>query len=277
MNAGISRVELRQFVDRETMQFVRVYAHPIERVWSALIDPAQISAWWIPCSTLEPREGGRYVFDSPGGTVFKGRIHEFNPPRVVDFSGVTRFELFPLEGGGGCRMVLTIKRWPNGWSPTQLAGFHAWLDRLVLHLDGANAKEIDMLEVWAGVFQGYEMLVRRNISDGAKVVHRVHFATNSAALRIESNTVLDEVVAILKNNSQLKVEVSGNCDDPCSWEESVKLAMERSQTITRVLEEAGISKERIFTFGGGNFHQLVPSDSEEGRAFNRRVELRPIY
>ena len=275
MSTGLNRVELGQFLDRETMQFVRVYAHPIERVWSALIDPVQISAWWIPCSTLEPREGGRYVFDSPGGTVFKARIHEFQPPRVIDFSGVTRFELIPLEGG--CRLILTIKRWPNGWSPTQLAGFHAWLDRLVLHLGGASPEEIGKLETWAGVFQGYEMLVRRNVSDGAKVVHRVHFAPNSAAIRTESSPVLDEVVALLTARSQLGVEVSGNCDDPCSSEKSEKLAMERSQAVTRRLEEAGISRERILTFGGGNFHQLVPSDTEEGRAFNRRVEIRPIY
>lgn len=35
--------------------------------------------------------------------------------------------------------------------------------------------------------------------------------------------------------------------------------------------------DRIITSASGNFHQLVPSDTEEGRAFNRGVELRPIY
>jgi hypothetical protein len=27
----------------------------------------------------------------------------------------------------------------------------------------------------------------------------------------------------------------------------------------------------------GNYHYLVERDSEAGRAFNRRIELRPVY
>ena len=40
---------------------------------------------------------------------------------------------------------------------------------------------------------------------------------------------------------------------------------------------AGVAADRIITSGGGNFHQLAPNDTEEGRASNRRVEIRPIY
>jgi hypothetical protein len=87
----------------------------------------------MPCSKLEARTGGKYVLVSPlGNRTYEGRIEECDPPRLIDFSGVTRFELF--ERDGGCRLKLILKRWPNGWNPVSLAGFHGWLDQLRLHL-----------------------------------------------------------------------------------------------------------------------------------------------
>ena len=119
----IRKVELGQFLDRNTMRLVREYPHPIDRVWSALTDPEQISVWWMPCSKLEACTGGKYVLVSPlGNQTFEGRIEQCDPPRLIDFSGVTRFQLF--EHAGGCRLELTLKRWPIGWNPVSLAGFH---------------------------------------------------------------------------------------------------------------------------------------------------------
>ena len=39
MNSALNKLELGQFVDRDTMRFVRDYPHPIERVWAALTVP----------------------------------------------------------------------------------------------------------------------------------------------------------------------------------------------------------------------------------------------
>ena len=63
----------------------------------------------MPCSKLEARTGGKYVLASPlGNATFEGRIVECDPPRLINFSGVTRFELF--ETDEGCRLELTLKR-----------------------------------------------------------------------------------------------------------------------------------------------------------------------
>jgi outer membrane protein OmpA-like peptidoglycan-associated protein len=158
-----------------------------------------------------------------------------------------------------------------------LAGFHAWLDRFVLHLEGGQPEEIEKLEIWAGIYQAYEMLVRRNITGGAKVVHRVHFAPNRSALEGASAAVLNEVGRLLAENPRLMIEIGACCDDPRLWDESVRLAQARVGAVSAHLERAGIDSKRILKMGGGSYHQLVPSDTEEGRAFNRRVELRPIY
>ena len=36
--------ELARFIDRFTVEYVRTYAHPVERVWRAVTDPAEFSA-----------------------------------------------------------------------------------------------------------------------------------------------------------------------------------------------------------------------------------------
>jgi len=273
----LKKVELGQFIDRDTMRFVREYPHPIERVWAALTDPAQMKIWWMPCSLLEARAGGRYVLESPlGNARFEGRIKACDPPRLIDFSGVTRFEL--SEHDGGCRLVLTLKRWPNGWNPVSLAGFHAWLDHLRLHLDGFGYDDImELARVWQPTYPAYEYLIQLNLADGAKVIHRVHFAENDSTLRDAAKPVLDEVAQLLRTNPSLNLQIDGFCDDVCSYEDSFRLAEARVKAVSEYLCAGGIAPTRFFLGASGNTHMTVPSDAEAGRAFNRRVELRPTW
>ena len=47
---------------RPAVRFVRTYPHPVERVWRAVSDPAELAHWFPSAVTLEPREGGRITF-----------------------------------------------------------------------------------------------------------------------------------------------------------------------------------------------------------------------
>jgi outer membrane protein OmpA-like peptidoglycan-associated protein len=220
--------------------------------------------------------GGRYEIAAPGGNGFRGRLTEFEPPNVINFSGVTRFELSATPAG--CRMVVTVRRWPNGWSPMQLAGFHCQFEQLGLHLDGLSADEISQrVRTWRHVYPAYEWLVRQNISDGDAVSDRVHFAEGAIELREDATPTLERVAALAASRADIKIELAGHCDDPCSSLDAVDLARRRIDAVRARLVSAGVAAERIMSVGGGNFHQLVPSDTAEGRAFNRRVELRPAY
>lgn len=277
MSATLKKLELGEFIDRDTMRFVRDYPHPVTRAWAALTEPQQMRVWWVPFTTLELRAGGRYVIEAPGDNTFSGTITEFEPPRVINFSGRTRIELF--ERDGGCRMVVTLKRWPNGWSPLQLAGFHAQFDQLALHLDGSSKAQIEAtVDTWRYVFPPYELMVRHYINQGRKVHYRVHFGPNSVSPESDSEPALAEVARILLENPAMKVELDGYCDDPCSMDESLKLARARIESVASYFESKGIVAKRMFKVGGMNgLHRIVPGDSEQGRAVNRRVELRPVY
>jgi uncharacterized protein YndB with AHSA1/START domain len=55
--------ELARFIDRFTIEYVRVYPHPVERVWRAITDPAEFKVWFIR-GEIDLRQDGKYRFQS---------------------------------------------------------------------------------------------------------------------------------------------------------------------------------------------------------------------
>ncbi len=269
-------LRLGAFVDRDTFQFVRDYDHAPTHVWAALTDAEQLSVWLWPCSMFEAEPGGRFAFGDDG-KVWTGRIVDFEPPKLLGFAGM-RFEL--AERAGGCRLTVSLSKPRDGWSPMALAGYHGWLGRLDRLVDGVSGEAAEDWagDIWDSRFIHCEREVRRKVAGGAKVIHRIHFAANAPDLSTETQEQLDELVEVLRARSELGVTIDGFGDDPCSLEQSLDLCRRRVNAVQRYLQGAGIGQDRIHIgFVLGNYHYLMPRDAEAGRAFNRRVELRPTY
>ncbi|HLI80236.1 MAG TPA: OmpA family protein [Candidatus Binataceae bacterium] len=271
---------LGEFVDRDTFRIVRDYPHPVERVWAALTNSDHLTVWLWRCTQLEPSLGGEFVFDFGWGKLWRGRIAKFEPPRLVDFAGFLRFEL--SERPDGSRLVMTQKRGPAGWSPMALAGFHGWLGRLARLLAGVPNDVADRWAntqfPWEALFLAYEHLMRDALAGGATPIYRLHFQPNSLTLSDEARTHLDDVARLLVQEPALGIAIDGFGDDPCTQAESEALSRDRVDSARRYLEGAGIASDRIMVgFTLGNYHFIVPRDTEAGRAFNRRVELRPTF
>jgi len=268
-------LELGGFVDRETMRFVRSYPHPPALVWAALTDPAQLGAWLWPCTSFEAQLGGVAVFNP--GREFQVRVTEFEPERLLTLGGRFRFAI--ETQGEGCRLTLDLKRPPDGWSPMGLAGFHGWLGRLTRLLAGASQDETEAWAsgVWNAVFHHCEWEVRRFVAGGDQVIWRVHFPEHDAALTAEAAAQLDGLARRLVERN-LAVTIDGFGDDACGDAEATALCGRRVNAASARLEAAGVPKSRINVgFVLGNYHYLVERDAEAGRAFNRRIELRPVY
>jgi len=148
---------LARFLDHWTIEFVRTYPHPIERVWRAVTDPAEVAIWFIPPTVWEPRTGGRYRFHDDG---FAGVVQTVEPPRLIRFCGPQpggvgglgddsyfQFELEPVEGGTRLRYLQHAdpsvvdpdeprKAFVAPGRPGSLAGWHGAFDELAELLDG---------------------------------------------------------------------------------------------------------------------------------------------
>ncbi|MEJ2428528.1 MAG: OmpA family protein [Deltaproteobacteria bacterium] len=100
------------------------------------------------------------------------------------------------------------------------------------------------------------------------------FDSNSSYLKKEADPLLDEVVSILKKNPQIKVEIQGYADNTGTAHYNQWLSERRAKRVMDYLVSKGINPERLQAKGYGSTRPVASNATEEGRAQNRRVELK---
>ena len=103
----------------------------------------------------------------------------------------------------------------------------------------------------------------------------VHFDFNKSKIRPGDAAILDEASDILKQHADVNIYVDGYCDAIGSEEYNLKLSQRRSDAVSKYLEDKGIPESRLIPRGFGKTNFVAPNDTDEGRAQNRRVELKP--
>ncbi len=101
----------------------------------------------------------------------------------------------------------------------------------------------------------------------------IFFDFNSANLKAESYPELNQIVLFLEGNSNIKVEISGHTDNVGTDDYNLKLSEQRAKSIYDYLITR-INKERLTYKGYGSSSPLTGNETEEGRAQNRRCELK---
>jgi chemotaxis protein MotB len=112
------------------------------------------------------------------------------------------------------------------------------------------------------------------------VADKILFELGSYELRDEGKKVLKELALALDQSPDQMIRVEGHTDDlpmsgrsarvPTNWE----LSSLRALAAVRYLNEiCGLPGERLAAAGYGQYRPLVPNDSEENRARNRRIEI----
>jgi len=111
---------------------------------------------------------------------------------------------------------------------------------------------------------------------GCWVLHGVHFATGKADLTPGSAPVLDAVVRVLKANPNLRLEVQGHTDATGSAAFNQRLSGLRAKAVAAYFTAHGVDSGRLTAKGYGPSQPAATNDTAEGRAKNRRVELKPL-
>ena len=107
----------------------------------------------------------------------------------------------------------------------------------------------------------------------AVVLQNIQFEYNSSALTEDSQAGIEMLTNFLKRNPDLKVELAGHTDDVGSASYNQKLSADRAEVVRKALIDQGIDAIRLTAKGYGATKPLVPNDSEEHRAMNRRTEM----
>jgi outer membrane protein OmpA-like peptidoglycan-associated protein len=108
------------------------------------------------------------------------------------------------------------------------------------------------------------------------ILNNVFFNTAEWILLPASFEELDKYVAYLKEKSNLKVEISGHTDIVGNDADNQLLSENRAKAVMDYFIQKGISPERMTYKGYGKTRPIADNETDEGRAKNRRVEMKII-
>ena len=101
----------------------------------------------------------------------------------------------------------------------------------------------------------------------------IRFERASATLTEESFGTLDRLAAVVKNCPDVTIEIEGHTDSEGTPERNKLLSDRRAQSVVEYLTRGGIDARRLVSIGYGDTRPLVPNDSVQNRAKNRRIEF----
>ena len=107
----------------------------------------------------------------------------------------------------------------------------------------------------------------------AVILQNIQFEFNSVALTEDSQSGIQMLTEFLKRNPNLKVELAGHTDNVGTDAYNMKLSAERADAVRKALINNGINENRLTANGYGATKPLLPNDSDEHRAMNRRTEM----
>ena len=101
----------------------------------------------------------------------------------------------------------------------------------------------------------------------------VLFAQAKTEILPESYPELNLVVAFLKENPKVRIELLGHTDGRGVHTDNVRLSQQRVNKVKEYLVSQGIEARRVSGKGFGGSKPIASNDTEESRRMNRRVEF----
>jgi len=108
------------------------------------------------------------------------------------------------------------------------------------------------------------------------VLRGVNFDFDRAEIRDDAAAILDEAARILGENDGVNVSVEGHTDSVGADSYNQSLSERRAGAVQDYLVGAGVGADRLSTKGMGESDPVASNDTGDGRAQNRRVELKTI-
>jgi OOP family OmpA-OmpF porin len=158
----------------------------------------------------------------------------------------------------------------NDRCPNTVAG--AKVDANGCELDSDHDGVVDRLDKCPGTPAGAK--VDATGCETVITLKGVNFETNSAKLTASSTSILDNAVTVLKQRSGAKVEVQGHTDSVGKDAYNLSLSSHRAKAVLDYLVAHGVDAKMLTSKGYGEAQPIASNDTAEGRAENRRVDLK---
>ena len=107
-------------------------------------------------------------------------------------------------------------------------------------------------------------------------LNNVLFQQSTANLLDSSNSELNLVYEMMKENPEIDIELSGHTDNVGDAHKNLVLSQERVKVVKAYLVNKGIDPSRISGKGYGGMYPIASNAIEATRRLNRRVEFKVI-
>ncbi len=108
------------------------------------------------------------------------------------------------------------------------------------------------------------------------VLNNIFFETGSAVLSAESELECQRILEFLKDQKNVKIEISGHTDNVGSNESNKTLSNNRAKAVVDYLVSKGVEANRLTFKGYGESQPVADNNTDEGKKKNRRTEFKII-
>lgn len=106
-------------------------------------------------------------------------------------------------------------------------------------------------------------------------LYGIHFAFDKATIQGQTKGLISDIAKTLKANPRWTLDIRGHTDSIGGQKYNVGLSKRRAEAVkTRLVKRYGIKASRLTTSGAGASEPKATNDTLQGRAINRRVELK---
>jgi len=110
--------------------------------------------------------------------------------------------------------------------------------------------------------------------DAALAKRTIEFESGAARLTSAGQAALDELMPVLSRHASRQMQVIGHTDASGDRQSNIVLSQARADAVRDYLVARGVASARIDALGAGPDRPVADNTTPEGRARNRRIELR---
>lgn len=238
----------------------------------------------VICAFIDDDSDGDGVKDKKDrcpGTVAGAEVDQNGCELDFDGDGVPdRLDECPDTPSGvqvdarGCELDSDGDGVPNSKDRCPNTPMGAKVDQYGCELDSDGDGVVDSADKCPGTPAGTEVDNNGCELAAAYELEGVNFEFDSARLTPDSKASLNDALKILMRHGDLEVEVAGHTDSKGAEAYNQRLSEQRAAAVRDYLVANGIDAARLTVKGYGESQPIADNANEQGRAENRRVEMR---
>lgn len=135
-----------------------------------------------------------------------------------------------------------------------------------------NTIEVPTLEE-GQFFQEMELTISYQAAKSYEL-SALQFETGKSVLKSTSYHLLDDLIEIMKLKPTMRIEIGGHTDSDGDDSANLTLSQQRADAVRNYLISRGIAANRMISKGYGETRPKAYNTSAEGKALNRRTEIK---